>query len=280
MAELHVSRDDCESFVIEIDDPPDKTDDDNESFYSAQDIDDSPEKADGDDDSFYSAEDLSIDQGELFVDNALMHVAYEGSDDAGMDSLQGYSDYHKIGGNGEYGAQNGEVYDFFNHDSYSSGNERSPSKKEVFVLESRSPGVLTLEIESSSDSDIYDERVEARPPRSPSVKILSCKEDASLLANDAGLWDEEITVPDTASGASDAVVEFDGARQVIVIASEGEEGLEDATRKRRQSAQSDEAPIAGHMQSPYQKKMRKLREIADRANHRVDDVPMRVIDLR
>lgn len=250
--------------------------DDSESFYSAEEL-ESNSRDISDHESFYSADDLSRDEDMMLEDST---VRDEMDMNADVTQPVDYpQDDYTINEMNEYDATSGygtaderEVFDFYNH------AEQPICLPGETMVKNGNPDILTLEIDSGSDSDIYHEKTDVYR-RSPSVKIMSQTENSNPFLGSP--QDGEITVPDVISLVGEPFVEFDGTRQVIVIDSEDEEEP-DYMRKRYKSPDiDDEAPDAELQQSPYQRKMKKLKELADRANqfsNKVDDGPLRVME--
>lgn len=251
--------------------------DDSESFYSAEEL-ESNSRDVSDHESFYSADDLSSDQDMVSVEDFLVHDEMDMNADVTQPVEYSQDDY-TINEMNEYDATSGygtsderEVFNFYNH------AEQPICLPGETMIKNDKPDILTLEIDSGSDSDIYHEKPDVYR-RSPSVKVMSQVENTQPFLGSPR--DGEITVPDVISLVGEPFVEFDGTRQVIVIDSEDEEEP-DYMRKRYKSPDiDDEAPDADLQQSPYQRKMKKLKEIADRANqfsNKVDDGPLRVME--
>ena len=251
--------------------------DDSESFYSAEEL-ESNSRDVSDHESFYSADDLSSDQDMVSVEDFLVHDEMDMNADVTQPVEYSQDDY-TINEMNEYDATSGygtaderEVFNFYNH------AEQPICLPAETMIKIDKPDILTLEIDSGSDSDIYHEKPDVYR-RSPSVKVMSQVENTQPFLGSPR--DGEITVPDVISLVGEPFVEFDGTRQVIVIDSEDEEE-HDYMRKRYKSPDiDDEAPDADLQQSPYQRKMKKLKEIADRANqfsNKVDDGPLRVME--
>lgn len=250
--------------------------DDSESFYSAEEM-GSNSRDISDHESFYSADDLSSDQDMVSIVDFPVHDEMDQNADVTQPVEYSQDDYtinemKKYDATSGYGtADEREVFDFYNH-------AEQPICLPDETINNDNPDILTLEIDSGSDSDIYHEKLDVYR-QSPSVKVMSQAENTQPFLGSPR--DGEITVPDVISLVGEPFVEFDGTRQVIVIDS-GDEEEPDYMRKRYKSPDiDDEAPDAELQQSPYQRKMKKLKEIADRANQfssKVDDGPLRVME--
>lgn len=252
--------------------------DDDESFYSAEeprrDLDDIE-----DSDSFYSANGIGSNEDIVSVgglslgpgmeqDGNDTYMSFEdsheekeytmhGDDDVGSETIRFVTDDIDIRASSLLGIGDGE--------NYLSLTTQSPPEAENSPLESRGSNVLTLDIQSDSDLEMYYEKRRDRQNRSPSVRILSWEDANRAKEFNGSSKIEDITVPDVISLAVDPIVEFDGTKQVIVIQSDDEENLERPFSRKREKT-PETITLHDLQQSPYQRKMRKLKQIADRAN--------------